>query len=127
MSKNRSREQAKRRFTRVEAQRLCAGLNAKEKRRTPGASKHPEAAHTHTYYVGADNVIRRVRIRERSLDQIDESKLALAFWLMAKRMTEEEDAEKAPAIEPHYLHSEGLKARRMLVFTWRRIIILAFI
>jgi len=35
---------------------------------------------------------RRIRVREIALDEIDETKLALAFWLMAKRMVEEEDA-----------------------------------
>jgi hypothetical protein len=36
---------------------------------------------------------KRVRVRSKSLAQIDETKLSLAFWLMAKRLIEEEDAE----------------------------------
>lgn len=36
--------------------------------------------------------LKRVRVRSKRLDEIDETKLALAFWLMAKRMVEEEDA-----------------------------------
>ena len=90
MSKNRSREQAKRRLTRIEAQRLCAELNKKEKRRKPGSSKHPEEAYSDTFYVAQDNSIRRIRVRSRSLDQIDETKLSLALCLMAKRMVTEE-------------------------------------
>lgn len=35
--------------------------------------------------------LKKVRVRSKRLDQIDETKLALAFWLMAKRMIEEED------------------------------------
>jgi hypothetical protein len=39
---------------------------------------------------------RRVRVRSKSLEQVDETKLALAFWLMAKRQLEEqENAERA--------------------------------
>jgi hypothetical protein len=34
---------------------------------------------------------RRVRVRSKQISEIDETKLALAFWLMAKRMVEEED------------------------------------
>ncbi len=33
---------------------------------------------------------KRIRIRSKSLDQIDETKLSLALWLMAKRIVEEE-------------------------------------
>lgn len=35
---------------------------------------------------------KRIRVRSKSLDEIDETKLALAFWLMAKRLIEEDDA-----------------------------------
>jgi hypothetical protein len=35
--------------------------------------------------------MKRVRVRSKSLDAIDETKLALAFWLMAKRMVEEQE------------------------------------
>ena len=35
--------------------------------------------------------LKRVRVRSKRLDQIDETKLALAFWLMAKRMIEDEE------------------------------------
>jgi hypothetical protein len=34
---------------------------------------------------------KRIRVRSKTLDQIDETKVALAFWLMAKRLVEEED------------------------------------
>ena len=36
--------------------------------------------------------LRRVRVREIPLEEIDVNKLALAYWLMAKRMLEEEEA-----------------------------------
>jgi hypothetical protein len=32
---------------------------------------------------------RQLRVRARTLDEVDESKLALALWLMAKRLIEE--------------------------------------
>lgn len=32
---------------------------------------------------------RQVRVRSRPLDEIDESKLALALWMMAKRLVDE--------------------------------------
>jgi hypothetical protein len=35
---------------------------------------------------------RRIRVRSKPLAQIDETKLALAFWLMAKRHLEEQEA-----------------------------------
>jgi hypothetical protein len=36
---------------------------------------------------------RRVRVRDIPLSEIDETKVALAFWLLAKRLIEEEAAE----------------------------------
>lgn len=38
---------------------------------------------------------KRVRVRSKSLAEIDETKLSLALWLMAKRRLEEEDAADA--------------------------------
>ena len=35
--------------------------------------------------------IRPVRVRDIPLSEIDETKVALAFWLLAKRLIEEED------------------------------------
>jgi len=35
--------------------------------------------------------LKRVRVRSKRLSEIDETKLALAFWLMAKRMLDEQD------------------------------------
>jgi hypothetical protein len=32
---------------------------------------------------------RRLRVRARPLDEVDESKLALALWLMARRLLQE--------------------------------------
>jgi hypothetical protein len=40
---------------------------------------------------------KRIRVRSKSIAEIDETKLALAFWLMAKRLVEEEDDEGNPA------------------------------
>jgi hypothetical protein len=37
----------------------------------------------------------RIRVRSKALSQIDETKLALAFWLMAKRLVEEQDEQDA--------------------------------
>ena len=37
---------------------------------------------------------KRIRVRSRPLAEIDETKLALAFWLMAKRMVDEQDSDK---------------------------------
>jgi len=34
---------------------------------------------------------KHIRIRSKSLAEIDETKLALAFWLMAKRKLEEQE------------------------------------
>ena len=33
---------------------------------------------------------RRIRIRSKSLKEIDQTKLSLALWLMAKRLVDEE-------------------------------------
>jgi hypothetical protein len=43
---------------------------------------------------------KRLRVRSKSLAEIDEMKLCLAFWLMAKRQLEEEDAAATDAGEP---------------------------
>jgi hypothetical protein len=34
---------------------------------------------------------KRIRVRSKPLAEIDETKLALAFWLMAKRLVDEQD------------------------------------
>ena len=41
---------------------------------------------------------KRLRVRSKSLDQIDETKLALAFWLMAKRRLEEADDDDGESV-----------------------------
>jgi hypothetical protein len=41
---------------------------------------------------GAGKPQRRIRVRSKSLAQIDETKLALALWLIAKRQLEEQEA-----------------------------------
>lgn len=38
---------------------------------------------------------KHIRIRSKSLAQIDETKLSLALWLMAKRLIEDRDAHEA--------------------------------
>jgi hypothetical protein len=38
---------------------------------------------------------KRIRVRSKSLAEIDETKLSLALWLMAKRMLEEQDEAEA--------------------------------
>jgi hypothetical protein len=39
--------------------------------------------------------IKRVRVRAKSLEQIDKTKLSLALWLMAKRLVEEREQDAA--------------------------------
>ena len=36
---------------------------------------------------------KRIRVRSKSLAEIDETKLSLALWLMAKRLFEEQEDE----------------------------------
>lgn len=43
---------------------------------------------------------KRIRIRSKSLAEIDETKLALALWLMAKRRLEEADENEAEQSAP---------------------------
>jgi hypothetical protein len=43
---------------------------------------------------------KRIRVRSKPLAEIDETKLALAFWLMAKRMLDEQDAETGEVPDP---------------------------
>jgi hypothetical protein len=40
---------------------------------------------------------KRLRVRSKSLAQIDEAKLSLAFWLMAKRLLEEQESSREQA------------------------------
>jgi hypothetical protein len=44
-------------------------------------------------------VNRKVRVRSKRLHQIDESKLALAVWLMAREIVDKETAEKKKPTE----------------------------
>lgn len=43
---------------------------------------------------------KHIRVRSKALSEIDETKLALAFWLMAKRMLDERDADAEEAPNP---------------------------
>jgi hypothetical protein len=36
---------------------------------------------------------KRTRVRSKRLDQLDESKLALALWLLARQMVEADDSQ----------------------------------
>jgi hypothetical protein len=36
---------------------------------------------------------KRIRVRSKSVAEIDETKLALAFWLMAKRLVEQDETD----------------------------------
>ena len=38
---------------------------------------------------------KRIRVRSKSLAEIDQTKLSLAMWLMAKRLLEEEQEDPA--------------------------------
>ena len=40
---------------------------------------------------------KRIRVRAKRLDQIDETKLSLALWLMAKRLLDEQEQDEAQA------------------------------
>jgi hypothetical protein len=42
---------------------------------------------------------RRIRVRSRPLEEIDEAKVALALWIMAKRLAEESGEVVSPAAE----------------------------
>ena len=44
----------------------------------------------------SSRVVRRLRVRSRPLDQLDETRLALAVFLMAKRLVEDR-TDPAPA------------------------------
>jgi len=46
---------------------------------------------------GSQKPQKRIRVRSKSLAEIDETKLSLAMWLMAKRLLEEEQEDTAPA------------------------------
>lgn len=39
---------------------------------------------------------KRIRVRSKSLTQIDETKLSLAMWLTAKRLLEEQEDQAPP-------------------------------
>jgi hypothetical protein len=41
---------------------------------------------------------KKVRIRSKRLDQLDEAKLSLALWLIARDLVEDETAPPAPEI-----------------------------
>jgi hypothetical protein len=43
---------------------------------------------------------KRIRIRAKRLDEIDETKLALAFWLIARDMVENKTAPSKGARKP---------------------------
>ena len=47
----------------------------------------------------ARTVGRRVRARARALDELDEAKLAMAFWLAAKRLHAERTASDRKAAD----------------------------
>jgi hypothetical protein len=44
---------------------------------------------------------RKIRVRSKRLNQIDESKLALALWLMAREIVDNEGEAKKPAKDDH--------------------------
>lgn len=43
---------------------------------------------------------KRLRVRSKSLAEIDETKLSLALWLIAKRQLEEDDAAADEPVAP---------------------------
>jgi hypothetical protein len=44
---------------------------------------------------------KRTRVRSKRLDQLDESKLALAFWLLAKQIVGDGDDQPAKPQRKH--------------------------
>jgi hypothetical protein len=42
----------------------------------------------------------RIRVRSRRLDQLDEDKLSLAFWLLAKQLVEDQTDDPASPRNP---------------------------
>ena len=43
---------------------------------------------------------RKTRVRSKRLDQLDESKLALAFWLLAKQIVAGDDEDRHNQSQP---------------------------
>jgi len=41
---------------------------------------------------------KRIRVRSKRLDQMDEAKLALALWLMTRELMEETKSSEQPAL-----------------------------
>jgi hypothetical protein len=50
------------------------------------AQQRPRRGHRHQSKAKHSN---RIRVRGKRLDQVDETKLALAYWLLAKKLAED--------------------------------------
>lgn len=53
----------------------------------------------------------RIRVRTKRLDQIDESKITLAFWLLAKQLARDESDGRALTAEEVQREAEKLEDR----------------
>ena len=47
----------------------------------------------HGYHHQNVKIPNRIRVRSKRLDQVDEDKLSLAFWLLAKQLVEDQSDE----------------------------------
>lgn len=52
----------------------------------------------------------RIRVRTKRLDQVDESKITLAFWLLAKQLANDESDGRALTTEEVQREAEKLEA-----------------
>lgn len=52
----------------------------------------------------------RIRVRTKRLDQVDESKITLAFWLLAKQLARDESDGRALTAEEVQREAEKLEA-----------------
>lgn len=53
---------------------------------------------------------KRIRVRSKSLDEVDETKLALAVWLMAKGIVEDRTTKDAEATDGSDSPADGSEA-----------------
>ncbi len=73
--------------------RMPATASSQTNNQQPKQDKRPLAAQRQTSGTSSEPV-RPVRVRTKRLDQIDEDKIALAYWLLAKAIVENRSAQE---------------------------------